>query len=769
MLRSILLIITLLISYISIGMVYAGSITYIPSEYITMTGSNNDVRFDVKDALIWFDIGAPTLETNTLPKPSFTGAFYGSWIGWIMFSTGTYHVSLDCWIQSLDNLTNNCNLLDFWWNENIWEIDFGWVQYNPNTGLLEWIATSYAGNIDLAGIALPLKRIELNESNIIADSDITLSVSGAWRYQWSWSLWTWEYQQIIDTIDYQIDGNNWIYSDGVDLSLASKYDITITDPNGSKTIFWWIEIYPWELSTADEGDGYFAGIFCTSNSWYSDCPEGTDRSATSLIQTPVMWPLTADWESYYQFSLRARDKYGNRTGSGNKMNILYDTTVKNIQIDDNINYPSSFSGDAFISNKFPTKIDWTSNYTFDISNGIDINYTIASNAPTSSPDNIIQLNSVEYISGVLAPIPITIPGPLIEFSALYTASVDSNIAPVIGTPYSFWVTLTGSHPSIVPTIISTLIIGDGSKSVWKNLSSDPLTKCTSWFPDAMPPTLCEWIGFRKSAIATERNSSFTFTGTYVGDIANPDLEGSSINSYIYYQTGTITILYRGSPEVSLDAATRPTERIRLLGQSNTLLNMTWWENRIDLINTIRKNTTLLSRNRTNYNDVDYTITGGLNINIDDSSFINKRTIVIVGWDATITSDITNRMRPLSIIALTGPDGNGWNIFIDGTVKDIHSSLISERSIRSWVDDNQLYIRWLISSANTPQEIPTGTCPYYISTCTPSDFDLPLSRYGFLSLSNTTGHTSLSGAIYTAPLIIETDPRLMRDPPKIILK
>jgi len=167
--------------------------------------------------------------------------------------------------------------------------------------------------------------------------------------------------------------------------------------------------------------------------------------------------------------------------------------------------------------------------------------------------------------------------------------------------------------------------------------------------------------------------------------------------------------------------------------------------------------------------VDYTITGGLDINIDDSSFTNKRTIAIVGGDITITNDINPRNTPLTIVALTDENGNGGNIIINGNVKDIHSSLISERSITSITSDNQLYIRGLVSSANAPQEVAPTNCPYYLANCTPSDFDLPGSRSSFLSLANTTGHTSLSGAIYTAPIVIETDPRLMRNPPKIILK
>lgn len=772
MLRILLFIIILLVWCFSYRETFA-SVVYTPGEYIVMTGSNNDVRFDVKAALVGFWVGAPTLDTVTL---GFTGAFYGSGIGWIMFSTGIYQVELDCWAQTINpyNLTTNCSLTGTGWNENIGEIVFWWVNYNPLTGLLEWSAYSYMGDIDMSGVALPLKPVELNETNVIAGTGVTLSVSWAWLYQWSGSSWEWDYKQIIDSNNYLLYGTDGVYLD-IDLSLASKYTLKIVDPNGSITEFWWMEVFPWNFSNIDESNGWtIAELFCTSNPSYADCPDGADRVATSLLQIPA-GIVVADGINDYQFNFRVRDKFGNRTGSGNQIKITYDTTVKDIQIDqftENIHF-SSFDGDAFISNKFPTTLDGDTELTFNILNNIDINYTIASTAPTTSlitsPNNIIQLNTTEYISGAIHT-PIPLPKPPIEFSPIYIANITPPIAPpVIGTPYSFETIITGSHPSITPTVINTLLIGDGSKSIWKDLISDPTLICTNWSPSIPSNTLCDWLGNRISTIATQTASNFIFTGSYVGDIANPDLEGSTINTYIYYHTGTKDILYRSSPVLALDAATRPLQRLRLLGQSINLLNITGWENRIDLINTIRKNTTTLSRNRNNYNNVDYTITSGLDINIDDSNFTNKRTITVVGGDITITSDINPRNTPITLVALTDENGNGGNIIINGNVKDIHSSLISERSITSITSDNQLYIRGLVSSANAPQEIVPTTCPYYLANCTPSDFDLPGSRSSFLSLSNTTGHTSLSWAIYTAPIVIETDPRLMRNPPKIILK
>ena len=82
-------------------------------------------------------------------------------------------------------------------------------------------------------------------------------------------------------------------------------------------------------------------------------------------------------------------------------------------------------------------------------------YTIASHAPTNT-SNVIKLESVVY-SGSDITLPIW-KNPLI-FIPLYQATIASG-TPVIGVPNSFGVSVTGTHPTLVPVIISTLKIGD---------------------------------------------------------------------------------------------------------------------------------------------------------------------------------------------------------------------------------------------------------------------------------------------------------------------
>lgn len=62
----------------------------------------------------------------------------------------------------------------------------------------------------------------------------------------------------------------------------------------------------------------------------------------------------------------------------------------------------------------------------------------------------------------------------------------------------------------------------------------------------------------------------------------------------------------------------------------------------------------MMRNRTMYADVDYDIRTG-NTNIDATSFTSgspkKRTIIVIGGDITISSDIAKQDHPLALIAL----------------------------------------------------------------------------------------------------------------------
>lgn len=109
MIRSLLLTISLLLSSLTLVSGVSAVVVYTPGASIAMTGTNTSVRFDVASVLIANSSTetAPALDRDTL---AFTGAFYGSGIGWIVFASGASQVSLDCGAQSLGNLSALCSL-----------------------------------------------------------------------------------------------------------------------------------------------------------------------------------------------------------------------------------------------------------------------------------------------------------------------------------------------------------------------------------------------------------------------------------------------------------------------------------------------------------------------------------------------------------------------------------------------------------------------------------------------------------------------------------
>jgi hypothetical protein len=741
-----------------------------------MTGSNSDVRFDVASALqdhqianIWTETATwPTLNTENL---NFSGAFYTRKFEWIEFSTGSYQVKLDCNGGNIWSLSesNNCHLTGTGWNDHIWEIDFSSVLYHPSTGLLSGSAKSFAWDIDLSGIILPLRPVELIISEITASQNAILTVSWAWMYD-AWNEW-WEWSVLLSltTSNRSISGTNGTYS-RTDLSLAGTYEVTIIDSNGSITTWIPLVIKPDTVSTT-LATNIYASTYCGSNNDIGNCPDASTRSATTLTQEPPTGTMVADGVSKYTFTLKPRDQYGNRVTSGS-MKIKYITTVKNIQttIDENFsmyNLTSNYgNGDAFVSNMFPTDITgfWESEKVFDLNS--DITYTIASTAPTND-DNEIKLSSIQYINSTINN-NLTLWSSVPIFDPPYTATVTS-LPPVINQINTFSGVVTGAISGTTPTIISTLQIGDGTKAEWHSLGSIPTATCTNIPSNYSSPisSLCDWSWV--SSIATPTGSDFTFTGTYHSIIPNPPQEKTIVKTYIYYTIGTgeneKTVLYN-SQSGTLDESVNSTARVTILGGSSAWLGI-GGQTRVDIINTLRERIFLLSRNRTDYTTADYLVKNGnytipSNIWTTDGGNIPKRTIIVIGGDITISDDISIQDHPLAIIALSGEGNTGGNIIIKDWVKDIHATLIAEHAIISTPTTNQLYIHGSLISANPPRDLAPSFCPFFVSgTCDPSDYDLPGKRW---ITTKSVGWTS-----YNTPLVIESDPRLLSDPPPAMKK
>ncbi len=756
----ILICISILIYSLTLVESTSAAVAYTPGPTIAMTWANTSTRFDVASILIsdgateW----SPSLITG---DKTFTGTFYAKNIGWIVFASGSNQVSLNCGWQSLSNLGSNCTLAGTWWSENVGDIYFGSgtsITYNPTTWLLSGSALTFAWDIDLTGIALPLRPVTLNESTLIANHIATLSVSGAWMYD-AGAL-GWQGSASIGLDAQSITGMNGIYNT-VDLSLANTYTIMIRDTNDSRTEISGFIVSSSTPVTSLESGTYHAIDFCTNYPTDLSCPDGATRRATTLSQPPVS-PVIADGSDIYTLTLGARDKYGNRVTSGT-LDIKYDTTVKNIQTEDNFNYLFPVCADAIgISGFVDACGEWR--YTRAL-NTSDITYILHSTAPTNA-GNEITLNTVQY-NGSDITLPIwRVP---LDFVPLFTSSISSTDPPIVNTPHTFEMNIVrNGSTAIVPTLITTMQIWDGSSAEWRSLSSAPAAKCSNYpFTLATDP-ICDWNNL--SSIATISSTPFVSTGTYTTWLASPVSEATTMTGYIYYSNGLSDILYITNIG-SIPPATERTQRIRVLGQSGEWVGggaLT----RVGVISDVRKQIALLNRNRTAYDDVDYLVING-DYSISDMTPFDggtgvkaKRTIIALGGDITIDTNISLRSSPLAIIALTDASGKGWTIKIAGPTRDIHASLIAEHAIVSTVSDSQLYIHGSLVSANPPREIaPTG-CPYFAQTgCVRSYYDLPGSRdaYSALTPADRMAKQSTGGSIYPSPLVIEWDPRLIHDP------
>ena len=167
-----------------------------------------------------------------------------------------------------------------------------------------------------------------------------------------------------------------------DLSLADSYTWEVKDPQGSKTTFSSVEVRPDILSqTLDLTTGLFIEDVCTLP--LAVCPDGATRSATKFEKNGAN--RVADGASYYEFTLKPRDKYGNRVDVGT-VEISYTGTVSAVQMPTNImsSYPLEnfhdalvFSGETFFGDPYG---HWESSSIPLV--GQDVSYKIASIAPT---------------------------------------------------------------------------------------------------------------------------------------------------------------------------------------------------------------------------------------------------------------------------------------------------------------------------------------------------------------------------------------------------
>lgn len=113
----------------------------------------------------------------------------------------------------------------------------------------------------------------------------------------------------------------------MDLSYASSYVFTFTDPQGSRTLFDGVSVIPNGISDTLTSGSLFITNFC--NNVPSACPDGTELNATRVEKTDPVNAF-ADGKSFYTFHIKVRDTYGNSIHTGT-LSVVYTGTVSAVQ------------------------------------------------------------------------------------------------------------------------------------------------------------------------------------------------------------------------------------------------------------------------------------------------------------------------------------------------------------------------------------------------------------------------------------------------------
>ena len=745
--------------------------TYSPGSTIAMTGSNGEVFFDVTDDLFGYPIPRPSFDTML---GTFSWAFYLSWAGWVDFLTGSYSVALDCGAQSYDALTLPCTLSWVAYGEIVGDVLFDrQVLFDPTTWRLSGTASTYIWVYDFSGITLPLLPASFVLGNrVTADNEKDLSLSGMSLYgDTVWNIF----------METSPGGMNISYTVGLptDLSHATTYYVEIHDPDGGVTTIDDFEVVADQPSSVlYSATPTIRADFCTNNFPSLLCPDGTTLKAMTLDRTETITPMIANGVDMYNFVLKLRDRYGNEVREGS-IKVDYTDMIRTIQADP-LKYNNlvidacSFGTCAIISQgdlqNFFDGVLTTGDVIIGMS---DINFDIASIAPSTLTDTI-TLSGILYTDTFWVSHDVTDPtwrAPLV-FDPWYTTSILPIPSIVVWSVVDFttnYARTTSAIPPNTPTAIYDIAIGSNNPAAFTGFVSAIAPSCTKYYLSSGVDE-CDWGGTPDPVmISTE---SLSFSGIYWYGGYEPPPENINYNSYIRYSVlhpllGTNVVSYYPSGNGSLWISNPGAIRMKILGQHN-LPGLSWIQekNIADIWNTLQKNIALMSRNRTTYADVPYSVTEG-DISISDTDFTStspeKRTIVSLGWDITITSDIIEKTSPIAIIALSDTDGNGGNIIIDPSVTDIHATLLAERVVSS-TGSNQLYIHGSVISHNTTSD---STCPYYISPCAnPELYNLENLRKDFIITPGSLA-SSLSGKYPNIPLIIEYDGRVISDPPPIL--
>jgi hypothetical protein len=182
-----------------------------------------------------------------------------------------------------------------------------------------------------------------------------------------------------------------------DLSHASMYRVEILDPNGSSTVIDDFSVLSGVPDANLDADHALTvrQSFCNMYPASLSCPDGNTLRPTLLGQSSTATPVVANGVDRYQFTLKLRDRYGNRVDTGD-IRVEYRDDVREIQDPGPLPYLSW--GPGYAVRSYASLINGLNGIhsTGDIPANLgDVSYELASIAPTSMTDRL-TLSGVIY-------------------------------------------------------------------------------------------------------------------------------------------------------------------------------------------------------------------------------------------------------------------------------------------------------------------------------------------------------------------------------------
>ena len=775
---------------------WTGFVKYTPAPRIFLSGSNSEVRFDVAEVLYNSSslIPAPFIDTNT---KIFSGAFYLSGAGWVLWNTGSYVTNLDCWSQYLSWLTSNCTLSGYAWSETIGDIVFDRrVEYLPANGTLSGKISTNMGDISLDTVILPLLPMNLAwvaNFSPVANSGLSITLLNYLQFASSGGITDITFTPLGTSLPYSYVNTSSCLAD---LSLASQYTLVLTDQNASKTE------YLYNVTSAEPSFALDSNI--TSTQKYSFCslnPADT-RCADDAILYPTRFTNTvngvssstniADGLSYIDTHLKLRDRYGNSVNTGT-LDIYYHAPTQVIQTTESP-YFSSIIQPA----PFPVSVSWDAVI---LSWGLLMNFWDGAGTMGALGINLWLMQNLEYGFSSYAPgnidlqsiryngVDLWILSPSLIFSSWYSLDNLESDSIKIGMQSVFTGTMTNhsSRNDTNPMILHGISIGNNVYAVFSSFSASPWLICQADELHLSAYTNeCDWSTMDGKSTPSlyvrslsPTSSLYSFTGIYTPlppfTISSVPAENVIASSYISYIVSGHTVIYP-TKFINLWTSESAKRRLRIFGQSYiggwNATDHIGKETKTDFLNTLRKKISILTRNQTASTNSAYFYTGAT-IHIGNALMSSHRTLIVEGNDIYIDQNIDLQNYPLAIIALKNPVNGSWGtIHISSGVTDIHATLIGE-SVFTSTGNNQLYIHGTIVSNTTLGGASKATpeCPYFVNLPCTFDraklYDLEYMRSDYLNLPSTIGHTALASTAMKyqdSAVIVDYDSRIQSDPP-----